>query len=158
MDLIRGGLLALLLADPAHALSCLRPDVVRSYLDRAERPDQVVLLGSFNFPSGALRQPDHSLTQRPAERTAEALFRGEDLRTGTRIEGTVLLRGLCWGPWCGDMAPGVHLAFARRTEQGLELQVDACGTSAFPDPDIATLARLERCMARQDCTLPDPTR
>jgi hypothetical protein len=152
MDLIRAAVLGLVLAQPAQALSCLQPDPVRSYLDRADQPDLLVLLGSFNFPPGALRQTDRTMTQTPTERTVVAQFRGEDLLTGTRIEGTVTIRGRCLGPWCGDMAPGVHLAFGQRTEGGLELAVDPCGTAAFSDPDIGTLARLEKCIAAQDCT------
>lgn len=155
MALIRAVLLGLVLAQPAHALSCLRPDMVRSYLDRAEQAGLVVLLGSFNFPAGALSQTGRDMTQQPTERTSDARFRGEDLVTGTRIESDLTLTGRCFGPWCGDMVPGIHLAFAQRTENGLALAVDPCGTAAFPDPDIETLARLERCMRDRSCETSD---
>lgn len=155
MALIRGALIALMLAQPAHALSCLRPDVVRSYVDRAGDPDLVVLLGSFNFPAGVLSQTQHDMTREPTEITIVAQFRGEDLVTGTRIETDLVIRGRCFGPWCGDMAPGTQLAFAQKTANGLELAVDPCGTAAFPNPDIETLARLERCMRDRSCEISD---
>lgn len=151
MALIRLILLGLVVAQPAHALSCLRADPVRSFLERAERPDQVVLLGTFDFTPGALDRPDGTMTQIPEDKQVAGQFRGEDLRSGTRIEGPITVVSHCMGSWCGNMAPGVHLAFGTQSDAGLVVSVDPCGSAAFADPDIATLARLERCMVDQAC-------
>lgn len=151
MAVIRALLVGLVLAQPAHALSCLRPDAVRSYLDGMDQPGRVVLLGTFDIPPGALDRPDRSLTQIPEDKQVEGQFRGEDLLTGTRIEGPITVVSRCFASWCGTMAPGIHLAFGQQTEAGLELAVDPCGSAAFPDPDMASLARLERCMVDQTC-------
>ncbi|WP_424975845.1 hypothetical protein [Dinoroseobacter sp. S124A] len=153
MALIRALLLGLLVTQPAHALSCLRADAVRSYLDRAERPDQVVLLGTFDFTPGALDRPDGTMTRIPEDKQVAGQFRGEDLLTGTRIEGPITVVSHCMASWCGNMVPGIHLAFGTQTAAGLVVSVDPCGTAAFPDPDMASLARLERCMVDRDCEI-----
>ncbi len=139
--------LALSVATQASALSCLRPDVVRSYNNAAAADVSfAILLGEFDFSA-------------PAENNAEqgqqvtAQFSGQAM-TAQGFDAinpmVVDLLTTCSGSWCGHFpAPGTEvLAFAQQTQNGFILSLGACGGSVF-GADEAPI--VEACVLGQKC-------
>ena len=147
--------LALLAATQATALTCVRPDPLRSFRDAQAAPESyVVLHGTLEFdPAG---MPDGGVSQDPAPQPdpVGAAFSGLALGPGgfTRpVQDSVTLQPTCAGPWCGSIAPGTYLVFAEVTESGYRVEIGPCGGGAFDEVSETTLARLAACMKGQAC-------
>jgi hypothetical protein len=146
-----------LVAQQALALSCLRPDVVRSY-EQAALADEiyVMLLGRFTFDAAEL--PKGQDVQPPGQDRSASLsaeFVGHGLnRSGfvVPVERSVTLSVQCWAAWCGGLASGgLGMAFAERTAEGYVVKIDPCGTQFFPDPSDAMIEQAVACMQGHSC-------
>lgn len=146
--------LTLGLSSPALALSCLRPDMVRSWQERVG--EAVVLLGTFAFDTSAFERSGIMGLQMPSDIDVPARFRGRTFPGDTAVTLDVVLRSVCYANWCGALASGEVLVFAEMTDTGLRVPLDPCGSAAFPDPSEADLARLSDCIGGRGCSLRDP--
>lgn len=137
-----------LMATQSHALSCVRPDVVRSYNGVAKSESEyVVLLGSFKFPK-IQAEEGKSLN-------VKARFTGK-LLTGAgfneEVTAPVTISFSCAGPWCGRIEPGSEqLSFVQQDGNLLTLQVDPCYGLTFPDPSAEQVKLIEDCAAGLSC-------
>ena len=150
-------LAALLAANQAAALSCIPPDVARSFIEVAEAEETyIILLGRFDVPPGALPAPDLSDND-PEPVSVQAMFRGQQLQADGSFDGAlglpVTLAQSCAGPWCGQMAQDQRtLAFVRQTEKGLVLDVAPCAQFHFVRPTQEMLETLAACVTGGDCS------
>lgn len=142
-------------ASEASALSCLRPDVARTFSEVAASEDIfVVLLGEFAFDTPPSTETGDINAPRgvsfPARFVGQALG-AEGFGGAVALDMTVALT--CAGPWCGQMAPQgtPTVAFAEQTDAGYVLNVGPCGGRAFPEPEPEDIARIEACMRGEGC-------
>lgn len=145
--MLRGALisLALLCATEASALSCLRPDAARSFHNAANASDvYYVYLGRLVL-SSPLAEGE----------TTTGTFEGKGLtREGfTQIgERSFQLVSRCAAEWCGSIDETTDaLFFARKTDDGLAIDVTPCGNWIFTDPTQATIETVESCMQGGPC-------
>ncbi len=153
------------LSGPAQALSCLRPDLARSFHQAAASPhNYIVVRGTLSFD--ATRLPEtrdvNGMPGKKAQTTdLPARITGRFLSQKGFVTGfdrKIILRAICLGPWCGEPKPGVdYLAFLRETPKGYILEVNPCGGMAFTKPSNAILNQAVSCIRGQACT-PKPGR
>ena len=153
---------ALLSAAPAFALSCLRPDLGRSFAAAAESESAyLVVHGAFDFKASAMPKADKSAgagiaatgtTRVPAQ------FKGGGLTPDgftVPVRLDVTLEVGCQGPWCGTLAAGEpQLAFLEQRDEGYVLSVEPCPGFAFASPTPEDLDFVTACYAKGSC--PDP--
>ena len=147
-------LTAALVGAQASALSCMRPDVARSFQWAAEADESyVVLLGQFDFDA-----PRQSNSDRNAPKTASvpAQFNGQSLgANGFQANAPldVTLEFSCAGPWCGSLPDTGEdiLAFVERGPDGYVLTVGPCYGTAFVSPSESDVQRVEACMRGDGC-------
>lgn len=162
--MIRVALFTLLctLTAPALALTCLPPDVARTYQQAAEADGAyIVVHARLEFDADALPRtdwqdqaasPPHTMI--PARMTGQALTKtGFDLP----FDRAITLDAQCFGPWCAGASPGKsYLAFLQRTQDGYLLALDPCGGMGFADPTPETLRRVETCYSGGRCDPQSP--
>ena len=142
-------LAAMLVAEPALALSCMRPDPVSDFRAAASAPEPwIVVEGMLTF--GPLQKPapgksgGAKVAETPGHITGAFLTRNGF--TG-RFNRDITLRVSCVGPWCGTITPGRHLAFLKQEGDRYVMLVEACPSKIYENPDPATLDAIERCMS-----------
>ncbi len=136
-----------ILPQTASALSCLRPDVARSFTQAAEAEAVYsVVLGTFR--GGADVEPPATLTVQFDGRALSDT--GFDLPFAAPVSVEIT----CLSAWCG-YAPAddvTTLAFLRWDgEGGYVLSESACPQWSFGDPNHADVARVVACMQGQSC-------
>ncbi|HVG49862.1 MAG TPA: hypothetical protein VM899_17180 [Rubellimicrobium sp.] len=146
---------AVLAATQAEALTCARPDPIRSFRDAQAAPESyVVLHGTLGFDPAAMPGGGFSPTPEPRPAPVGAVFQGFALGLDgfTRpVEATVTLQPTCAGPWCGSLAPGTYLLFAEVTASGFRVEIGPCGGGAFDGVPEATLGQLAACLRGEAC-------
>lgn len=150
--LIAASLVAL--ASPALALSCLQPDVARSYsmADEAEET-YVVVRGTLSFNEARL--PKANGNSSPASTKIKARFDGMSLTrqgfTKTFQNGITLDVG-CLGPWCAGAASGEdYLLFLRKDGTRYTYAANPCGGYGFIRPTDEMLKQVQACMQGRRC-------
>lgn len=138
------------LSSQASALSCLRPDVARTFQQIAAAEERyVVLLGEFEF----VAPPDQPVSNDAQSQQVVAQFSGSALGAAGFVDTApidVKLQTSCAGPWCGGFpAPQTDvLAFVELNPQGYVLSLGACGGTVFAAetaPIVAACMRGEAC-------------
>ncbi|MCF6444739.1 hypothetical protein [Nereida sp. MMG025] len=152
-------LCALVVSEPAFALSCLRPDVARSYQAAASSADQyVILLGTFAMDRKALQPKQLRDPNKAKSVTVSAQFSGKFLSREGFVKdwaGSVQVTSECFGSWCaGAPAAGQMLAFVEKTDDGYALKLSPCGGFAFANPSPAMLDVVKSCHSGGPC-VPD---
>lgn len=151
-------LLALCLAAPvpASALSCLVPEVERSFAtyDAAEE-NYIVVHGRLTLDRKAMPEgmttspPPPEMTVVPGHLSGSSLT-GDGF--SLPFEQDVTLEVACIGPWCGGVGNGEDvLAFVRKDADGYALSVNPCGGALFETPKLEMLKQVEACMVSRDC-------
>jgi len=144
------------LAGQAMALSCVRPDPIRTFQQVAAAPERYfVLYGQLDFDEGALPSGVAIEDVRePAPISAQ--FRGKGLtRQGFTSDyiSPVNLQIGCAGPWCGSARSGVDaIYFVLAEDPPVTMQAGPCGGMIFEEPDQATLDMLTSCMQGGTCS------
>lgn len=142
-------------ASSATALSCMRPDVARTFGFAAEAEETyVVLLGRFAFVTPDLSDRDPVM---PQAISVPAQFQGQYLGAADfqdAPELSVILVFDCVASWCGNPPEGNPevLAFVEQSTDGFTLRLDPCGSLAFFEPTAQDIAQTEACMRGEDCT------
>lgn len=149
--------LLLVLAGQAQALSCVQPDVARSFQHADASEDAyVVLLGTYSFDAAKLPQVDwDNQMDTPPETKIAARFKGLSLTADgfTRpFESAVTLNALCLGPWCASPQPDRRvLSFVQKSGEAYVFEASPCGGYGFWDPTDVDIARVEACMRGEGC-------
>ncbi len=157
--MIRGLLVStqIALASPAMALSCLPPDVTRTYNEAAEAKEAyIIVYGRLNFDETRLPKVDREkLEQTPHNTLIPAQLVGNSL-VGAGFEQafdqSITLNAQCFGPWCaGARSDTPFLAFLERTEDGYLLKLDPCGGFGFANPSLEMLEQVSQCFKDKAC-------
>ena len=151
--------LALTLAQPVSALSCLRPDVVRQYEQARDSDDLYsMVIGTIAAtPPIAIPEPDANGNY-PDGAKADTKIRitGREL-TGTGFaadfDREVIVRARCLSVWCASAPEAGQDVFLtlRHADDDLLLEISPCPTNALPwsaDDE----ARVLNCHRFQKCT------
>lgn len=144
----------LLIAQPAFALSCMPPDVVRLYQNAVESEESYYFIRGKLMAEGPVNEPDTSGATKLASAETQVRLVGKAL-TRNRFEAPfdreITLRLNCASVWCGT-APLEREIFAavKLVGQALELDIGPCGFDAV-DYSKADEARLLRCYQNGQC-------
>jgi len=145
------------LAGPATALSCVKPDVARTYqeLDAASETYVAVHGRLFFDPAGLPEGGAENQQSTPASTELPAWLSGRSLSPAgfvTRFEKPIVLDVRCLGPWCPSAEPGAEvLAFVEAREGGHVLVLDPCYGKVFFEPGEQMLERAASCMRGEGC-------
>lgn len=137
------------IAGQATALSCVRPDAVRTFERVSEDTASYYLLyGTLDFD--AAKQPKGVVNEERNPDPIAAKFAGFALNTGgftTPYSRAVTLQPVCYGPWCGSETPGVQsLIFAQVDGDQIIIEASPCGGRIFADPSESLLDTMTACM------------
>ncbi|MEO1306912.1 MAG: hypothetical protein AAFV38_03020 [Pseudomonadota bacterium] len=147
--------IALLAANPLHALSCLKPDPVSRYLEAVEATEgYFIVVGEISYARTPPERPDSAAFEERPDVTIQAKIEGQALgKQGFEraFKRDLDLVSTCIGPWCGQFPQqGPLLAFVRAAEPQPVLEMSACPHNTFlPAPE--NLARIEACHLRGKC-------
>lgn len=148
-------LILALLAQPAVALTCARPDVAASMLRAQEAAETyAVLHGTLAFDEAAMPPP---VSERSPPDPAPVPARFEGLAFGAGgwapLAADVTILPTCAGPWCGYIPSGEDwLLIARVGADGTHaVEAAPCGGWAFMDPDAAMLEIARACATGGAC-------
>ena len=144
-----------MVASDAAALSCLRPDIVSSYIRADEAEESVYLLrGTLTFDEALLPETD-VLNQKQSPGAIPAQFEGFALsRDGFTIpyDREVTLQPVCFGPWCGGAASGEDaMIFAKAVGDNLLVGAAPCGGTVFYNVTEDMVDQAVACM-NGDCS------
>lgn len=147
-------LACLLWVDAALALSCMRPDVARSYQAAAEaRESYVVVLGRLEFDTARL--PRSGENGAPAHSHIPARVTGKGLTLAgfeTPFRTGITLDAQCLGPWCAAPPSGRKaMMFLRKGPGGYLLEEGPCGGHIFAEPTPGQIERVLRCHRGGPC-------
>lgn len=144
-----------LIASEAVALSCLAPDVARSFERAAQAEERyLIMLGTFEF--GEVPSSDTGDINNPREVSVRSEFQGQYL-TENGFQAApplaVEIAFTCAAAWCGGMASdGAQvLAFVEQTNAGYTLNVGPCGGQAFREPNATQIEQVLSCMSGDIC-------
>lgn len=145
----------MLVASQAAALSCMRPDVARSFNFAAEADESYsVFMGTFEYEQ--VQRPRGGDIFNPEGYDIPARFTGQGLGAdgfGAIEPVNVTISVQCSASWCGGPPPlqTQTLAFVERTSAGYVLKADACNSSYFSPVLVEDLDRVESCMRGTGC-------
>ncbi len=144
-------------AQPALSLSCLPPDVARTFNSAAQSEDQYVLVhGELRFDESKLPEVDFENQQdTPPDTFIPATLEGNALGLegySHPVEHDITLNVRCFGPWCGGAVSDIkYLAFLKKTDEGYTLELDPCGGMGFGEPSEEQLNQAAQCMRGEAC-------
>ena len=147
-----------LVATQAGALSCIRPDPIRSFQVASEAEEEYLILkGQFSFDPGLLPQSEVA-SGLVLPQPIPAQFEGQSLTVDgftNPITGLITVMPVCIGAFCGGLTPGTDvIAFARKQDNIYVVDADPCGAWVFT-PDSVTEAALAACVRGEPC-VPTP--
>lgn len=141
---------AVLVAAPAVALTCIRPDAARLYTRAAEaESSHVIVEGRLTLDPGRLPRTDKTVPGPEDPVSLPARLEGRALGPEgfeRRFDRAIRVEASCIGPWCPRLAPVTRLIAAPRVEDGAYvLPLDACMGWAMTDPTPEDLSRIKSC-------------
>lgn len=141
----------------AQALSCVRPDVARSFLEAVHSGrSNAVVHGRVSLDTGLLpRRNPLSPNDMPPRTRIPGRLEGRSLgKAGftAEFDAPLSVDILCQGPWCGSVSPNVpQLLFVEKTGEGFVLAAEPCGQFQFPQPTPDQLKTVRFCMRGAAC-------
>jgi len=154
---VSAALVLALSTGPAFALSCIQPDLARTYQQAsAAKEVYIIVQGSLSFDEGRLPVVDYNNQENTPHNTyIPARLLGQSLTLNgfdAAFDQSITLNAKCFGPWCANPASGLpYLAFLERTEAGYMLVLDPCGGFGFPEPTEAVKAKAVICFQGGAC-------
>ncbi len=132
--------LSLILAQPALALSCLRPDVLRQYTDARDSTDLYsMVIGTF------AETPEIAIPERDAEGSypngtkADTILRFSGRELGSDgfsapFDGDITVRASCLSVWCASppVTDAEVFVTLKHADDTLLLELSPCPTNALP--------------------------
>jgi len=152
--IFKSALAVILSTAQAAALSCIAPDIARTYLDvAASEKTYVVVHGTFSFAKRPDRDPG-DLT--PEGEVFGSIFRGK-LLTGVgfseQVEAEVKINTTCAASWCGGFEPDTrYVAFIEQEGRNLNLLVDPCYRYVMKEPAPEVIATITACASGRECS------
>lgn len=149
--------LALIAAEPAHALSCLRPDAVRLFeKTRDAEARYFIVKGRITF----LEPPNTPPRGSKLAALTRARIDGVALnRAGftTPFSRDVTISATCLGPWCGSLEDlaGTAIIAIRLSDEDLVLDIGPCGGDQVSWSQSGE-DRLLDCYLGGNCRVPEP--
>ena len=147
-------LLAVCLATPVHALSCLRPDVVTLYERARDSADVYTIARGRILLSGPLATPEENSDE---VALTYARFVGIAL-SGSGFDQVylrdIVIENRCLSVWCGSLYEGELVVALRHDGSERRLALGPCGgdhMTITPDDE----ARLLTCHAGEVCLRQD---
>ena len=142
------------IAGQATALSCMRPDPIRTFQELAAAEERYfVLSGTLTFDQSLLPEPVSQLPE--DDLTVPAQFTGKGLTQDGFVNDYVSpinLQITCAGPWCGTVESGTEAVFFVQATQPLATVIaDPCGGMIFPRISDAEKEMLTSCLAGNRC-------
>lgn len=148
--------LAIILAQPALALSCLPADIARDFNRAAQSDDSyIVVRGDLFFDETEL--PGNMELDATAQREGREIagwLKGKSLtRDGftKTFERDVVLRVSCIGPWCGGAAKGPYLTFLRQEGRNWIMDLHPCPGMSYADPTPEQEQSVRACLRGAPC-------
>lgn len=148
---------------PAHTLSCVKPDPLRSLASAVEAGDEVTVLQGTARQIGERIDTGPADPERPVdmnngmEQDATYAFSGVQLsadHTPVQIREPLTVSLTCLLGWCGNVpsqADGLFLATGD-VESGYKVVQGPCGGGFFPAPqDPEDIVDLRRCLTERMC-------
>lgn len=134
-----------MIATEASALSCLRPDAVRSFNNAANATEVYhVYLGELT-----LAAPLEKGATALAQFTGQGLLKDGFAPIGKRTFSVV---SACAAEWCGGLGTQANaLLFARVAGGNTVVDVSPCGNWVFENPTQETIQAVEACMRGEPC-------
>jgi hypothetical protein len=131
-------------AAQAQALSCLRPDPVRTFAEiAASADDYYILYGQLTFDELGVADAERS-TQIPAQFTGKGLTQS-GFTSDYTSPATVQIN--CIANYCGSAQSGIDaLYFVRADQTPVTMVASPCGGRIFPEPTQAVLDQMTACM------------
>lgn len=144
--------LALLLAGPVHALSCMRPDAVRLFETARDAEERFYIVKGEVAYLEPVRTPDpngKATTRTRARITGMALTASG---FGAPFDRDVTLEATCLGVWCGKPGElgGTRIMALEVRPGGLVLDVGPCGGDQLAW-EASQEDRLLKCHLEGDC-------
>ncbi|MEE3318042.1 MAG: hypothetical protein VX202_09755 [Pseudomonadota bacterium] len=146
------------LTGPAHALSCMRPSPVNSFVEFNTRDDTYVMLyGALSFDGDAV--PPHTETADGMSR-ADVTFTARFDGMGAAMDGftvpvdaDITVTETCLGVWCARLpADQLVLIFAAQSPDGtLSVSEGPCAFAVLPHVSEAQLDQAIACMNGKTC-------
>lgn len=152
---------SLIIPAQAFALSCLEPTVEFSYAAAAASEESYLIgVGVLMFDPALVPRSTNGverpvpITRIPAKISGKAFNGvGFDQEFETNVEMIVS----CIQSWCPVVTSGQeHLVFLKETEATIELAIDPCGGTAFPEPTAELLDQVLTCFKGGNCSA-DPS-
>ena len=142
---------ALLAAGQAAALSCLRPNVARTFNWHQESADRYTLgIGRVIVPGEVPAYVEGQPREMPARFSGRLMGRRGP---GAPVEMPITVRATCIASWCGGFpeGDGALIVYLKATPAGRVLEVGPCPGDLEPTSP-AREAMLQRCLQRGACT------
>ncbi|WP_375175783.1 hypothetical protein [Pseudooceanicola sp.] len=144
-----------LASSPANALSCLRPEVLRSYQEAAEAKETyVVVSGVISHDVAAVPEARNADSPRIAftARLAGASLTHDGFTAPFDAPVEVTLN--CVSAWCAPLPPqhASVLAFVQKTEDGYSLDMQPCQQWLFENPEPEQMVALVDCHTSGNCS------
>lgn len=144
-----------LAAGPADALSCMRPDVLRSYKAAADAYEAYVVVSGVMVHDVQSVPEDRNENSPRVNYTARLVgaYLGDEGFTGT-FDAPVDVTLDCVSAWCSPLPAQREsvLAFVRKTETGYALNVQPCRQWLFENPEPEQMVALFDCHTSGNCT------
>lgn len=151
-SVILAAIASMVLTGQAQALSCMRPDVARTFAWASDADESYIILhGTFAFTQPA---PFDAQNMTPTSTQRPAIFNGRYLGADDFVDAPpldVTLEFSCLSAWCGSMQNGDEVvAFVEQSDDGYALRIDPCYSTIF-NPTDDTLRRVTSCMRGTGC-------
>ncbi|MGH1415515.1 MAG: hypothetical protein ACRBB0_18650 [Pelagimonas sp.] len=144
----------LIMAQPALALSCLKPNPVRSYLEAdASEERWGAVLGRLDFDEGRLPPTVSGGGHSDVDLHAQLVGHSLDADGFTNpFQGAITLRIVCTGSWCGRARSGGHYLMFIKREKGKHVAfANPCEAWMFENPRKKALRDVQRCYTGGYC-------
>ncbi len=148
-------------AGEAAALSCMVPNLGWDFNRLVEVPDMYyVALGTLSTEDPVPDIPLLEQTEGVMDRTGIRFtytFTGQFLGLGglgRQVSEEVTVEVVCLSVWCGWFPPSdtEMIMFLREDEdESLSLEIGPCGGPLLPEPSVAQVAAIRRCMDAGTC-------
>ena len=137
---------------PAHALSCLRPDIAQTFADLDAAPETYVMArGTITLDDGEVVRPGY--VEDAEDYDLAARFQGHVLTPdgpGEAVDSHLTVEVRCAGPWCGAPPEDASVLFLETRDGALYFTANACPGNAFAaTPEIE--ARATACLRGEGC-------
>lgn len=147
-----GVVLCSVIASQAVALSCMRPNIARTFNWVNEASDVYIMGLGVLTPKG--RIPKY---QQGQARHISSQFKGVFFKpTGKTEELTLLVTvdAICFASWCGGYPETDEnmLVFFKKTKTGYRLESNPCSGNYKISPTPKEMKLLQKCLRRGGCT------